>query len=145
MFEQVDIFDGHHGWMFPVSQWKYYGKLLKEAKSYIEFAMMCAVHGYVNPDPNRRHDETLDLCNRHEPYEEFIFSTACGAHSRKSLYNKARKFRDELIELEIKNGERDSNGTIIPTRYQIQHCKLTREWCKKYHPEFFELRGLQSD
>lgn len=137
---KVDIFDGNHEWMFPGSAGKFYLPLFDKATSYDEFALLANIHGYVDPDTTRRYDETLDLVNRYEPYESFIFEAAVSG-GYWSRHNKLQKFRNQLIELDIEKGDRDKEGVIIPTKYQIQHCKQTREWCQKYHPEFLNLRG----
>jgi len=118
---------------------------LYESGSYAEFAMKSVMRGYVNPDSKRRHDETLDLIHRHEPYECFIYEEAASLRGAGKMNSKACKFRDEMIELEKENGERDSKGTIIPTRWMMQNSKQIREWCHDYHPDYFKLRGVRDD
>ena len=132
-------------WMYPHCRWLFYGELLHKAKSYAEFAMMSVMKGFVNPDSARRHDETLNLIYRHEPYEDFIYEES-GSHRGSGKMNaKARKFRDEMIELEKQNGERDKDGFVIPTKYELMHSRQTREWCHKWHPNHFKIRGVEDD
>lgn len=132
-------------WMIPSYRWMFYGDILYKSKSYAEFVMRSVILGYVNPDVKRRTDETLDLCCRHEPYEAFIYEEACGRRGSGKMNDKARKFRDELIELEKQNGERDESGTVIPTKWQIKNSKRIREWCREYHPNFFKIRGVKDE
>lgn len=86
------------GWMCGCGSWRYYGPLLYSSVSYAEFKLRAEAAGYVNPDTARRLDPSLDISDRLEPYERFVFETACG-HNGKGLMNeKARVFREQMRE-----------------------------------------------
>lgn len=87
-------------WEYPRYRWMFFGELLHKAKSYAEFALMAVTKGYVNSDPDRRYDETINLSCRYEPYESFIYEEACSHRGNGKMTAKAQKFRDELIALE---------------------------------------------
>ena len=56
---------------------------------------------------------------------------------------KARSFRDELIKRDIENGDRDKDGTIIPTKWEIENSPIIHEWCMDYHPNFLKIRNVK--
>lgn len=130
-------------WMYPAYQWRIYGPLLHDASCYSEFVLNCIIRGYVNPDSSRRQDTTMNVIYRYEPYEQFILFEACNHRGTGKMNDKARKFRDELIKLDIENGDRDEDGTPIPSREEIERSDRVREWCEEFHPNFLKIRKLK--
>ena len=129
--------------MFPAYGWKYYGPILHDSVCYAEFEITCVVRGYVNPDVNLRNDTTLSVHHRYEPYERFIMSEACNYRGSGKMSAKARSFRNELIKRDIENGDRDKDGTIIPTKWEIENSPIIYEWCRDYHPIFLKIRNVK--
>ena len=137
------MLDNEPEWMFPAYGWKYYGSILHDSVCYAEFEIACIVRGYVNPDVNLRNDTMLSIHYRYEPYERFIMSEACNYRGSGKMSAKARRFRDELIKRDIENGDRDKDGTIIPTKDEIENSPGIYEWCKSHHPNFLKIRNVE--